>query len=163
MGFNGMTLVMSALLAENVGASPQQALPIAILASTARNRTMGMVMAIALGRTEGRPNSSGFTVTGPSATTTAARAGAGGILGGGNSTVESLGPAAVTSLDIGMPSFINMTRPHAERLAAALGLEITFENDTGGDADFVVKQTPTVGGHPRKNGTVTLELGQTKV
>src|ERR1700693_3858678 len=139
MGFSGMTLVMSALLAENVGASPQQALPIAILASTARNRTMGMVMAIALGRTEGRPNSSGLTVTGPSATTTAA--GAGGILGGGNSTVESLGAAAVTSLDIGMPSFINMTRPHAERLAAALGLEITFENDTGGDADFVVKQT----------------------
>jgi hypothetical protein len=161
MGFNGMTLVMSALLAENVGASPQQALPIAILASTARNRTMGMVMAIALGRSEGRPNSSGFTITGPSTTTTAARAG--GILGGGNSTVESLGAAAVTSLDIGMPSFINMTRPNAERLAAALGLEITFENDTGGDADFVVKQTPTVGGHPRKNGTVTLELGQSKV
>jgi hypothetical protein len=160
MGFNGMTLVMSALLAENVGASPQQALPIAIIASTARNRMMGMVMAIALGRTEGRPNSSGFTVTGPSATTTTARAG--GILGGGN-TVESLGAAAVTSLDIGMPSFINMTRPNAERLAAALGLEITFENDTGGDADFVVKQTPTVGGHPRKNGTVTLELGQSKV
>jgi hypothetical protein len=160
MGFNGMTLVMSALLAENVGASPQQALPIAIIASTARNRMMGMVMAIALGRTEGRPNSRGFTVTGPSATTTAARAG--GILGGGN-TVESLGAAAVTSLDIGMPSFINMTRPNAERLAAALGLEITFENDTGGDADFVVKQTPTVGGHPRKNGTVTLELGQSKV
>src|ERR1700738_5180888 len=119
MGFKGMTLVMSALLAENVGASPQQALPIAILASTARNRTMGMVMAIALGRTEGRPNSSGFAVTGLSATTTA--------------------------LEMGMPSFIKMTRPHAERLAAALAIEITFEKDAGGDAVFVVKQPPRVG------------------
>jgi hypothetical protein len=152
---------MSALLAENAGASPQQALPIAFLASTARNRMMGIVMALVLGRSEGKPNSNGFTVAGPPATTPTG--GAGGMLGEGHISVETPGAAAAASREIGMPSFINMTRPHAERFATALGFEVTFENDTGEAAHFVVKQTPTVGGQPRKTGTVTLELGPSKL
>jgi hypothetical protein len=160
MPINGMTFA-TALLAENAsGVSAQRALPLALFASTLRSPMTGVILALAATRL-GRPSTSQtFNV----AISPATKVNQGGWLVPGSGTaLTPMDSSAIASLDIGTPSFINMTRHHAEKLAEALGLVPIFENDTGDEAHFVVKQTPTVGGNPRKSKTVTLELGSSKL
>jgi len=160
MPINGMTFA-TALLAENAGGvSAQRALPLALFASTLRSPMTGILLALAATRL-GRPSTpQTFNV----AVSPATKGNPGGWLApGGGAAITPTDSSAIAALDIGTPPFINMTRRHAEKWAEALGLVPIFENDTGDEAHYVVKQTPTVGGNPRKSKTVTLELGSSKL
>jgi hypothetical protein len=172
MANNPIVLPLAVVVAENAGASNNQALLIAVLASTMRSPMMALMLALAIPRNKQGLTTASLRVASGGLLTTGAGPGGGGSGGsssggsgasGSTSGVSVQNPHGVTQLlEVGapMPSFLGMTALHAARWAAALGLIYEFDvGDTELEDKVVVGQKPAVGAHIRKSRIVNLEMG----